>query len=270
MSKVITGIAAVVMLLIGANVILSYSEWQLNERWNLVQTGSLTVVGPAGGTVYIDQKRVGTIAESGVFTRERVLPGRRAVLVSQTGRWPWTKNVEIRSAATTEVKPFLVPTAPSARVLKETDPAYANAMKAIKTATLPTPDQPITSSDAKADVYVREGIIGSVWRGDAAETPAYYCKEAACGPVTVLTTEIGAVRGLSFFGTRHDVLIVAVKNGVWALDVEPAGKVRVDGNSGVQTQNFQPLYLGSDPTFAVKDTSTIYIQDGAFFIELSL
>ncbi len=270
MSRIIFTVSAIVVLLIGANVALSFSEWQLNEEWQLVQTGSLTVRGPVGGTVFIDQKRVGTISESGTYTRERVLPGRRNVLVSQEGAWPWTKNVNIESALTTEVTPFLVPTAPKARVLKESDPEYANAVRAIRSATLPTPDKPLASSDSLAEVYVRDAIIGSVWRGDSTTTPSYYCAKETCGPITVLTTEIGAVRGLSFLGTRHDVLIVAVRNGVWALDVEPASKGSAEGINTSQTQNFQPLYLGSDPTFAVKDTSTIYIQDGAFFIELSL
>jgi hypothetical protein len=251
-------------------VILSYSEWQLNEQWEFVQTGSLTIVGLPQSRVFIDQKRSGTIPESGTYTRQRVLPGTRNVLVSLEGAWPWTKHVRIESGKTTTINPFLIPSAPNAKVLKETDEAYASAVQAIREATLPSPDNPLASEDGNAEIYVRDNIIGSVWRGSESDMPPYYCQNSECGPITVLATAQGAVRGVSFFGSRNDVLIVAIKNGIWALDVEPAGNHASNSDpSRNQTQNFQPLYLGSEPVFAVKDSSTIYIQDGAFFIELT-
>lgn len=271
MSKTLSGIGIVIAIAIVASIALSYSEWQLNERWELVQTGSLTISGLPDARVFIDQKRAGTLGASGSYTRQRVLPGTRNVLVSLEGAWPWTKNVLIESGKTTTVEPFLIPSAPNAKVFKESDAGYALAVKAITEATLPTPDNPLASEDGNAEVYVRDNIIGSVWRGSDAAMPRYYCHDSECGPITVLTAAEGAVRGVSFFGTRNDVLIVAIKNGIWALDVEPAGnQAQNDDPSKNQTQNFQPLYLGVEPLFAVKDPSTVYIQDGAFFIELTL
>ncbi len=58
-----------------------------------------------------------------------------------------------------------------------------------------------------------------------------------------------SIRHASFFPKRSDVALVAVENGVFAFDLDNRG-----------AKNFQPVYKGKSPLFAVLN-NTIYILD---------
>lgn len=251
------GIGIVVLAILSGGIFFYQSDLRLNEDWRLTKTGALTIDSIPGARVFIDNQRSGTIPESGSLDIKKILPGKRNVLVALDGRWPWTKSIAIKSEIVSKVEPFLLPSSPNARVLKNQDEDYGDATKALKTIVLPTPSKPLASPDKTIDVYVRDNILGAIWRGEPNSVPQFFCLEGECGPVNVLQSPSG-IRGISFYGTRSDVLIVAVTNGIFALDIDPTG-----------TQNFQPLYLGTEPIFTPKDEHTLYIQDGPFVIELS-
>ena len=64
------------------------------------------------------------------------------------------------------------------------------------------------------------------------------------------------VRGAAFMPKRDDVLMVAIENGVFAIEI--------DGRS---RRNLQPLYKGKSPTFAVLE-KIIYILDNGTLSKL--
>lgn len=254
----IVALSAGVLILAGVMFYFFQSDWRLNERWMLVRTGSISIEGAPAARIFIDEKRSGTVPADGVLRIPKVLPGARNVLVAEDGKWPWTKSVEVVEDETTAVHPFLVHSSPVARVLQNSDPQFAIAKTAFAARALPSPVTPLSSPDKTVEVYVRDTTLGAVWRGASSSTPRFFCPKDVCGPIDVLRTQQGGVRNVSFYGERSDVLIVAVTNGIFALDLDPTG-----------TQNFQPLYLGTEPNFALHDHDTMFIEDGVFTIELT-
>jgi hypothetical protein len=223
------------------------SDWRLDTSWNFVKTGSLEIAGVAGAQIFIDEKRVSVQSENGILVAHKVLPGSHSVLVASDKKWPWTKSVSVQEDSSITIHPFLIEQSPTARVLQEHDPEYFDAQHALRSITLPSPSTPLTSSDGTIDLYVRDTILGAVWRGPASSTPKMFCEDSVCGPIEILNTRQGNIRGISFLSERNDAVLVAVSNGIFALDLDPA-----------EIKNFQPLYRGVTPTFARRDAHSIY------------
>lgn len=66
------------------------------------------------------------------------------------------------------------------------------------------------------------------------------------------------IKNISFYPGRDDVILLAIENGVFALEIDGRG-----------TRNFQPVYKGKDPTFARLD-DTIYILDQGVLSKIEL
>lgn len=254
MRNVLIGLGAVVLIAIVGGYAYMQSDHRLNSNWQLVKTGSLALTGDVGAQVFVDGKSRGAIGESGAITITKLLPEDHVILVSLEGHWPWTKVLTIESEKAASVFPFLTRSSPEAVVLTETDPRYTEAKQMLTRPTVPSPAAPLSSTDSTVDLYVRDNVLGVVWRGDQQQTPSYFCKEE-CGPIDVLHTTTSSIRNAAFYQNRSDVVIAAVTNGIFAIDIDASG-----------TQNFQPLYLGSDPTFVPVDAHTLYIKDGTFYI----
>src|SRR3989344_5248382 len=62
------------------------------------------------------------------------------------------------------------------------------------------------------------------------------------------------IRGISFFPQQRDVILISVENGIFAPEIDGRG-----------TRNFQPLYKGKNPTFAVLDDFVYILDDGRLF-----
>lgn len=59
------------------------------------------------------------------------------------------------------------------------------------------------------------------------------------------------INSSDFYKDRVDVAVVAVENGIYALEITD------DPNP-----NFQPIYKGSNPEFVKKDDDFLYVKDG--------
>lgn len=99
------------------------------------------------------------------------------------------------------------------------------------------------------------------WLGDKDSTPYYLCDTKPCDSTTYLiATFSSAIKNADFFPGRRDLLIVAVQNGVFALEI--------DGRGG---QISQPIYKGKDPTFAVfPNEKKVYIVDDGVLAVINL
>ena len=68
------------------------------------------------------------------------------------------------------------------------------------------------------------------------------------------------IRNAAFYPNRNDVVIVAVQNGIFALEI--------DGRGG---RSLQPLYKGKNPTFTTYEKeSAVYILDEDTLIKIRL
>jgi hypothetical protein len=245
------------LLAIAAIAYLLYaSDWRLGENWLPTRTGSISVVASAGSSVFIDNRKMDISGDGSEAAVAKVIPGVRTVLVSKEGHWPWTKKVILESRGAVELHSFTVPSSPNARVIDKSEAEYKSAVTAVASHPLPTSDKPLISEDKTIEVYIEDNNVRARWIGNEEDRPSLFC-EGPCGPIDVLRPEKSDVRDIAFFGSRSDVIIVAVTNGVFAIDLNPIG-----------TQNFQPMYLGTEPTFAPVDTKTLYIKDTSYYIHL--
>ena len=249
------GGGALLLVLIGGSLFYA-SDWRLGENWLPTQTGSIRLKVDPDSTVFLDNRKSDEPDDAGFVTLTKVIPGLRSILVARQGYWPWTKKVYVGGGSTVEVRPFSVPSNPQARVLDKKEKEYQDASRKITSYGLPTNAKPLLSADKTIELFIENENLRARWAGPENETPELFC-EGPCGAIDVFRPEKSTIRDVSFFGDRNDVIIIAVTNGVYAVDVNSSG-----------TQNFQPLYLGSEPIFAPLDNHTLYIKDTSYFIRL--
>jgi len=158
-----------------------------------------------------------------VFEQEVELsPGNHSIILSKTGFWPWAKEIEITKKRTKEIEPFFIPQNTNGFIINKQDPEYENIISLFETRK--------THIDWEKNEY----------------TPKI---------INDFETEI---RTSDFYKDREDVIIIAVQNGVYALEI----------NSDT-TPNFQPIYKGNEPIFVKKDNNSIYIKDGELLMEVN-
>ena len=95
----------------------------------------------------------------------------------------------------------------------------------------------------------------NLWVQWLAETPLpYYLTEKK---ELVFKTK-SLLKNAAFFPGRDDIIIVAIENGVFALEIDGRG-----------TRNFQPIYKGKSPVFA-RLGDNLYILDQGALSEIEL
>jgi hypothetical protein len=96
------------------------------------------------------------------------------------------------------------------------------------------------------------------WLSDA-PPPYYICSSTNCKlPIKIFQSQF-AVKNIDFFPQRKDAILVAVGNGVYALEV--------DGRGG---RLIYPIYKGKEPTFASFGSNAIYILDEGALLSVQI
>ncbi len=177
------------------------------------------------------------------------------VLVAHTDFFPWAKNVSVEHGKTAELRPFLIPLAPQATIVLETNPLYREIKTNIAGDTLPSIRSPKTSADGGVSIWTEDSVVYAMWQGDK-KAPLSLC-ESNCDRMMVFASD-SPIRSLGFYTNRNDVIVIAVKSGIYAIEINASG-----------IQNFQPLYEGKEPAFFKKGNTYQVIDDRAAF-EISL
>ncbi len=109
--------------------------------------------------------------------------------------------------------------------------------------------------DEKADAIWVE------WLGEKENIPYYLCEEKPCEETKYFISNFQfPVKNSDFMPSRRDVVIAAVQNSVFALEI--------DGRSG--RMSF-PIYKGKDPTFAVfPSEQKVYVLDEGTIFAVNL
>ncbi len=270
-----------VIFFIGIPFILLYtSGYRITSDFNLVETGGIYIYSPeAGSQIYINHKKE---KETGIFQKDlfiqNLTPGVYSILISKKGFWPWSKEVEIEERKVAEAIAFLIPQSPeSKRILKDIEiPATDSAA----TSTTPnkeyeelsllfeTPEQPATSTVKFFEKFSDRGRVGiwrdqynnifAEWLKDKEDLPNYFCRRSVCESTVLVFNSTGPIKSFDFYPKREDVVLMALSNGVFAIEID----VR-------KNQNFQPIYKGVDPYFIINN-SVLYIKDNEDILEISL
>lgn len=251
-------------LILAALIGLFVAYWQgyRLSRTGIAYPGSVTLEVPrTGSQIFVDEKKIQvTATTSESVSIGSLSAGKHTLLVGRDGYWPWQKTVRIPSKGVVEAYPFNVPQNTSGVVITDNDPEYWKFVSAIRAEAVPTAEAKRISTDKSVAAWVDEGGIHAAWLLGANRTPYFFCPEGECTDVLNVyhPKDDAVIRSLDFYPGRADVLIIAMDNGVYALDIDKTG-----------TQNFQPIYKGSAPSFILSDSGALLIEDGGHLFEVS-
>jgi len=187
--------------------------------------------------------------------------GQHTLLADADNRWPWKKDITVTES--NEVKEwtvFSLPRQPRAEQI-ETDSSELTSIQKMFNATtsLPTKDTPLVSSKNDIRIWVQNTTKGAAVKARAASKSPHpaFCSNGSCQSVITSFTTDAPIRNLQFFENTDDVLIYAAGRQVLVREIDPNG-----------TQNVQPVFVGSAPTFRRgSSTHTTYVrrEDGDIF-----
>lgn len=200
-----------------------------------------------GSELYLDGERIMEAEIDGDTVTLNTSAGLHEVATNRTNYFPWQKTLEVGSGERIVVGPYNIPATTNGAVVATTDAEYRAASQLLAQAKLPTEESPIVSRDGTMEAYVDgQNLYARVKEG---EPPQSFCT-TSCETMKQVVSLDAEVRGLSFLPGRNDVLLMAVQDGVFAIELDTRG-----------TQNFQVLYRGIRPTFAASPEGLIYLRD---------
>ena len=211
----------------------------------LVRGGTLAIEGArANSTVFIDNRRIGTIDEDGSRKFNAIKPGIRNVIVSHPDAWPWTFTFESIPSETRTLRPLQV--TQESRIIaveNQSSSTYQRAVALLDGYREPVRSQPLEREDYR--VWI-EGTTVFVQKNDE---------------VYSVFSSIHPIRNMSWYGARADTLILAVHNDVFALDIRTN-----------EVQNFQPIYSCVAPEAVVDsgNAATLLLRDEGQYFSITL
>ncbi len=241
-------------------VLLYTSGFRLDSDLRLYKTGGLYVSSPVSGSqIFINNKleKETNILQNGLFL-QNLKPGKYSVLIGKDGYWPWLKELEVKEQFVTEARALILPREMDGEIIEPSEhKEIISLIDEIKTLSGTTTEikRFIGQNRQKLSWNQTQNQVWVEWMAEEKSRP-YYLNE---NKVLVLDSA-SAVRNADFFPGRRDVIVVAVQNGVFALEI--------DGKGG---RILQPIYKGKEPVFTTfKNESSIYILDEKTLIKINL
>jgi len=265
--RIILLISFLVFIFLAPSIILYTSGYRIDKNLHFRKTGGLYISSPLSGTkIFINQKEEGetSIFQGGVFL-QNLTPGSYSILVAKDKFWPWAKELEVKEGLVTEARAFLIAKDPAGEILLndifKKDKDFPQKENDILEKLLLAKGAPLEKTDKNKDekIFVDESNnIWIEWLIENSPLPYYFCNNNECkSPLLVLNSKF-PIRAMNFYPSRNDILIVAVQNAIYAIEV--------DGRGG---RILQPIYKGSSPVFELEN-KTLYILDEKTLIKLNL
>ncbi|MCR4284261.1 MAG: PEGA domain-containing protein [Parcubacteria group bacterium] len=261
-------ISFLVFIILVPIIILYTSGYRIDKNLHIRKTGGLYISSPlSGAKILVNEKNKGetSLLQGGIFL-QNLTPNTYSVIVAKDGFWPWAKKLEVKEGLVTEARAILIPTDPQGEILlndiskkDENFPAKENEILA---RLLKPTSEPIAKVDKNKDekIFVDEADnLWIEWLPENSPLPYYFCNNQECkSPLLVLASRF-PIRKADFYPSRSDVLIIAVQNAIYAIEV--------DGRDGRLL--LQPIYKGANPVFELEN-KTLYILDEKTFIKINL
>lgn len=252
---------SVLIFLIVVPFVLLYSYgYRISSDFNLIKTGGLYVSSPVSGSqIFINNEleRETNILQAGLFLQS-LKPDDYSVIIAKDGYWPWTKKLTVKEQMVTEARALLLPKNPDGKIIIEEQLTPSEKIKyeeirKLLTETIeekeenPTIEKLINHDRQKLIWETGENDIFVEWINGEKSRP-YYIEE---GKHLVLHSLYG-IRNVDFYPGRRDVVIFAVQNSIFAIEIDKRGG-----------QALQPIYKGKEPNFVTyKNDMAIYVEEG--------
>lgn len=254
--------------------------YRLDKNFNLTLTGGIFISAPESGIeIYLDGKLIRT---SGFFRSvfiQNLEPKKYTVLGAKEGLWPWFKEIEVKESAVGEAKALMLSQdiggkvllngnyktlsaepEKSILVLEEEkngkmafvyyDPFKAEFLSFENKETLESQN---LKTDSKNQVEIRlesNSTINRLFAKTIGSSQLYFIPS---GETAVLESR-ESLKNFDFYPKRNDVLIIAIKHGVFAIEID-SRKIR----------NFQPIYKGLNPHFVLLKNNLYVLDQGALY-----
>lgn len=197
----------------------------------------------AGTAIYIDKSEKITTAQDNQQVSLALSQGTHLILVGRDGYYPWAKEVRIESDKTIDLMPMFVTQNTTGQIITARDPEYWKIRGQVEKTVLATKTNPRVSADQNTRVWVEDNTI---------------IAEVAGSIHTVISPE-EQIKNVEFYKGRPDVVIFSAGNGIYAIEIDTSG-----------TQNFMPIYKGTDPRFIETSPDYIYAIDGQNLLAIVL
>lgn len=260
-------ISFLVFIILVPMVTLYTSGYRIDRNLHFRKTGGLYISSPLSGTkIFIDEKERGETSrlQGGVFL-QNLIPGTYSVLVAKDNFWPWAKKLEVKEGLVTEARALLIPIEPKGEIIlndiskKEKNLSEKEDETLDKLLSLTSEPISITGKNKDSRLFIDDSNnIWIEWLDSNSPLPYYFCNNNECTSPLLILTSKAPVRNIDFYPSRDDILIIAVQNGVFAIEV--------DGRGG---RLLQPIYKGINPIFELENKN-LYILDEKTLIKLSL
>ena len=264
-----------VCLLVAVVVFALYKlGFRFTSRFEPVRAGSIELVSNEEGVqIFFDNREKQIPLESGMYRIQRVSPGFHSVMISKEGFWPWTKTVNVTADARRSLFAFIFKSGGLAtKSVAASTTEYSEASRNIRQDSLPkvkswskafnaedsfsiwldqnVPDRKL-SHDKSTVLFTENNTVYIGWISETEPIPHYFCEENPCKLKMPVMVSEETIKSVGFYKERRDVIIFAAGTSLYAIEVDREG-----------TQNFQPLYKGTDPYFYQSPDGKFYIKDG--------
>lgn len=241
---------------------LSYSGYWFGDGFRIVKTGSIALLELQDGvSVFVDNRRHGyrDQTDPGSVVIKRTTPGVHSVLVAKDGFWPWLKDVQISKDTEITLTPFLVKRNPKGELVAKENGDLDAVEERFALSALPDAENKQTSPDGLIAFWVHENSVMVEWFGSSSDIPASFCDTQDCEVIQEVFSSLDPIKSAGFYRSRNDILILASANNIFAIEIDLRG-----------TQNFQPIYKGTNPRFIADGTDFLIIKDEEFIFRITL
>jgi hypothetical protein len=258
-------LAFVLVFLLGFPILAFYSAgYSLNETFGITARGGIYVSTPEAGTsVFIGNDLEGV---SSFFKKEilvnKLKPDQYMVLATHDSFWPWAKVVQVKRGEVEALFPLLVPKVIPTLELEKTDSSYKEIsglfLEKATTTRIARREVKVWIADDRNDAG--GNTVFAQWLGGNDNAPKYFCNavSACLDPIIVFRSAV-PIRTFDFYPLRSDAIILAIDNGVYAIEIDNR-----------TYQNFYPLYRGIMPDFRVTEDDELLVSDESTIISLEL
>lgn len=233
---VITIILVSILLILG----LYKAGFRFTDEYTLGKIGYLNINTPVENTSIIIDRQT-KILSTKQSEKIALSPKTHEIIISRDGYYPWTKKIKIPSNNTLIIFPIFISQSPSGEIITQNDYEYWKIKNTVEKDVLPSSEKPLLSKDGKTSVWLDNNAI---------------LVKDQNSIHTVIQPET-TIKNISFYKDRNDVLIFSTDKSVYAIETDTTN-----------TQNFYPIYKGTNPRFIVATTSALYVLDGDLLMEV--
>lgn len=266
---------SIILFLIAVPLVLFYSTgYRIGPDLHLYKTGGLYVSSPVSGSkIFINNRleRETNIFQSGIFLQS-LMPKKYSILIAKDGYWPWQKNLYIKEQFVTEARAMLVPKDPQGKVILKENYSplefskYEEILLSLKelkklSITATTTRERFTNHNRERLWWnPNENQLWVDWLSVKNSVPYFFCDDNFCDEKILVLNSKFPIRNAEFYPKRKDIVIAAVQNGVYAIEMDSRGG-----------RLLQPIYKGREPIFTIyKNENAIYVLDDNNLMEIKL